>query len=289
MTGNLFRMTLDELVSRSRHPEPWFEGDNLPWSDPEFSERMLREHLSQNHDAASRRGVRIKRQTAWIHERLLEGHAAKVLDLGCGPGLYANRLVGLGHECHGIDFGPASIAYATESARGLRCSYQCEDLRSAEYGQGHHLVMLIFGEFNTFNPADARTVLRKCRSAIRPDGLLLLEPHTFEFIRGMAQKPASWRTSEGGLFLDRHHLCLEERFWNDSARTTTTRYYVIDAATANVTRYACSYQAYTEVDYRAVLAECGFTDVTFYPSLTGEADHPEEGLFALTARRAKCG
>ena len=30
-------------------------GRRLPWDDPEFSERMLREHLSQDHDMASRR------------------------------------------------------------------------------------------------------------------------------------------------------------------------------------------------------------------------------------------
>lgn len=35
-----------------------------------------------------------------------------MLDLGCGPGLYSHRLATLGHRVHGIDFGPASIAYA---------------------------------------------------------------------------------------------------------------------------------------------------------------------------------
>jgi len=35
----------------------------------------------------------------------------KVLDLACGPGLYASRFTGLGYEVRGIDFGPASIEY----------------------------------------------------------------------------------------------------------------------------------------------------------------------------------
>ena len=39
-----------------RHPiEPWSGVHKIPWDEPEFSARMLREHLSQEHDAASRR------------------------------------------------------------------------------------------------------------------------------------------------------------------------------------------------------------------------------------------
>ena len=46
--------SLTDLVHRAPIPLPWAEGDNIPWHDPEFSQRMLREHLSQAHDAASR-------------------------------------------------------------------------------------------------------------------------------------------------------------------------------------------------------------------------------------------
>ena len=44
-----------DLIKRKAVPEPWAEGDNIPWSEPGFSERILAEHLSQAHDAASRR------------------------------------------------------------------------------------------------------------------------------------------------------------------------------------------------------------------------------------------
>ena len=86
---------------------------------------MLKEHLSQEHDAASRRAAIIDGQVAWIHDHLLQGNPTRILDLCCGPGLYANRLARLGHRCVGIDFSPASIAYARErsEAGGLSCTY----------------------------------------------------------------------------------------------------------------------------------------------------------------------
>src|SRR5512136_2789997 len=156
-------MKLMDLVYRSVNPEPWAEGDNIPWHEPAFSARMLKEHLSQAHDAASRRTETIERQVAWIHGELLCEHQAKILDLGCGPGLYASRLARLGHQCVGIDYSSASIGYATECAQRekLPCTYVRQDLRLAEYGEGFGLVMLIFGEFNVFRPSDARSILLK--------------------------------------------------------------------------------------------------------------------------------
>ena len=102
-------MNLIDLINRTSNPEPWSEGDNIPWNDPGFSQRMLKEHLSQDHDAASRKFERIGQHVHWIHHNALDGKPGKLLDLGCGPGLYANRLAKLGHECIGIDFSPASI------------------------------------------------------------------------------------------------------------------------------------------------------------------------------------
>lgn len=47
--------TICDIVDRAQAPAPWSEGDNIPWDEPEFSERMLAEHLSQEHDLALRR------------------------------------------------------------------------------------------------------------------------------------------------------------------------------------------------------------------------------------------
>lgn len=87
----------------------WNGTYRIPWDDPDFSRRMLAEHLSQDHDLASRRSEWIDKQVAWIHEHLLGATPSRILDLGCGPGFYSHRLATLGHDCRGIDFGPASI------------------------------------------------------------------------------------------------------------------------------------------------------------------------------------
>ena len=62
-------MQLLDIVYRASVPPPWGEGDNIPWDEPGFSRRMLEEHLSQEHAAASRRFATIDQHVDFIHQR----------------------------------------------------------------------------------------------------------------------------------------------------------------------------------------------------------------------------
>ena len=280
-------MKLSDILARKSPPEPWAEGDNIPWNEPGFSRRMLREHLTQSHDLASRRSEKIDAHVEWIHREALHGIPVKILDLGCGPGFYSSRLARLGHRCIGIDYSPASIEYATEQAarERLDCEYIHADIRTAEYGSGYGLAMLIFGEFNVFKPEDAGRILQKAHDALDSDGVLLLEAHTSEAMREFGQRPATWYSSESGLFSDLPHLCLQENFWDAGSETVTRRYLIISTSTGEVARYAQSLKAYTEGQYRAVIEGAGFADVRFLPSLIGKEDPSQPHLLAITARK----
>ena len=280
-------MNLYDLINRTPDPRPWVEGDHIPWDEPGFSARMLREHLSQEHNAASRCYEIVDRQVAWIHNHVLQGVPGRVLDLGCGPGLYASRLARLGHTCTGIDFSPASIEYARQQALadGLNCTYVFDDVRQADLGQDYDLVMMIFGEFNVFRPADAQLILQKAYRALKPSGRLLLEVHTEDVVQRVGHLSASWYTSQGGLFADAPHLVLEDSSWDEAAGAATNRMFVIDPATSLVMPYAQSFQAYAEADYRRILKEAGFKAVMVYPDLGVPVPGQEQDFFVLVAQK----
>ncbi|MBX3001356.1 MAG: class I SAM-dependent methyltransferase [Caldilineaceae bacterium] len=280
-------MNLLDLIHRQSIPEPWAEGEKIPWNDPAFSRRMLREHLSQEHDHASRRSERIERHVAWMHGTLLGAKGASILDLGCGPGLYATRLARLGHPVTGIDFSPASIDYAQKQAteENLPCRFVHGDIRRVEYGSGYGLAMLIFGEFNVFHPDDARAILRKIHAALDDGGLLLLEPHTVDVVKRSGESPPSWYTSKSGLFSEAPHLVLTENFWFEDRQIATERYFIINGQSGEITRHAANMQAYSDDQLTFLLVECGFTDLCFYPSLHGDIDAAQADFFALTARK----
>lgn len=283
-------MKLSDLVERAPIPVPWGEADNIPWNEPAFSERMLAEHLSQDHDAASRRFEIIDDHVRWIHQTLLKERPQKLLDLACGPGLYASRLGRLGHTVTGIDFSPASIRYARqEVARAglsLACTFIEADLRKLEYGVSYDFAMLIFGEFNTFKPVDATLILERTYHALRPGGILLLEPQNFTSIHRALLSPSVWRTYRTGLFSNRPYLYLQEDFWDDRTNTVATRYWIVDAETAEVNRYAQTTQAYQDTELEALLARQGFSQITFHPSLSPREDQSRQDFFAVTAIRS---
>jgi SAM-dependent methyltransferase len=276
-------LSLLDLVDRSA-AEPWRDGDNIPWHEPGFSKRMLAEHLSQEHDAASRCEETIEEHVGWIHKDVLAGRTTKVLDLACGPGLYASRLASMGHECVGIDYSPASIAHAKDEVgdTGLNCQYVEADIRQADYGSGFGLVMLIYGELNVFRPDDAKLILRKAHKALDPGGIIVLEPSTEEAVREIGARRPFWATAEIGLFSNRPHLRLQEASWDAEARVATTRYFIVDAEDGSVERFAGSTQAYSDEEYRELLKECGFEDIEFRPPLAGDFnDH----LMILIAKK----
>jgi SAM-dependent methyltransferase len=280
-------MNLLDIIHRNPNPTAWSEGGKIPWDEPGFSRRMLREHLTQEHDHASRRQSVIDEHVRWIHAQILGGEPARILDLGCGPGLYSTRLAKLGHDCVGFDFSPASIEYAQQTAvqQSLSCQFNLADIRTADYGSGYDLAMLIYGEFNAFQPAEAKAILRKAYEALNPGGRLLLEVHHLGVVQRVGAEGSSWYSSEGGLFSDEPHLCLIENFWDQDKLVATTRFYVINTFTAQAQPYINTLQGYRPQEYRTMLADAGFGEVEEFPSLGYSDDTTQEDFVVLVALR----
>jgi SAM-dependent methyltransferase len=262
------------LLHRSTIPSGW---QKIPWHDPDFSRRMLAEHLSQSHDLASRRQMIIEQHVQWIHRKILREQPSKILDLGCGPGLYAKRLTVLGHDCTGLDFSPASVAYAREQHPSG--NYILGDVRELDYGEGYDLAMMIYGEMNAFSEADAALIVCKAHAALKPGGKLLLEVHPFETIRQIGQEPSSWYTTDRGLFADEPYLCLSESRYDAD---TAIKWFYVYTESGAMQQYINMLHAYTDDEYRWLLR--GFEQVLFYPSLTGNPDRDD--LFVLVAEKA---
>jgi SAM-dependent methyltransferase len=281
------QLTIKDIIGRKLPPEPWAEGEKIPWNEPRFSRRMLKEHLSQDHDWASRRSFIIDKHVKWIFQDLLNRRSGRVLDLGCGPGFYTSRLAKAGCECKGIDFSPAAIEYAIAQAEAMpaKPEYVLDDIKTAEYGSDFDLVMLLFGEFNVFSPENTASILQKSFNALKPGGILLIEPSTVEYVKNVGTKGTFWSGGVSGLFSDSPHLVLKEAFWIEKQNVAVERVYIIDAQTAEVIRCSSSIRAYKPNELREMLLHAGFADIKKYETMGNTGRDALPGFFAISARR----
>ena len=280
--------TIQDIFLTDTVPKPWAEGGNVPWYEPDFSKRMLDEHLSQRHSAASRRLEIIDLYVEWIHSKLLKNQRAKILDICCGPGLYSQRLARLGHRCTGIDYSPASIEYAKKVSKESeqKCHYILEDIRNVDFETDFDLIMMIYGEFNVFEPEQAKQLLSRAYQSLDRNGLLLLEVHTFDAVKKIGLQNSTWKSVNQGLFSQKPHLVLEQGFWDSETNTATKRFYVIDAADCSVRRYAVTYQAYSSEQYVQRVCSAGFCKAEFLqgPDSTQKDDFADSLTFLVAEK-----
>jgi SAM-dependent methyltransferase len=249
---------------------------------------MLKNHLSQDHDWASRRLEFVKHQVEWLTGQLAP--QSRILDLACGPGFYTQILGGLGHHCVGVDFSPASIEYARQEAarEGLPLEYALNDIRRYDTNQTFDCVMFIFGEFNVFSAADAKAILAKAARMLKPGGLFVLEGHRFEAVRDIGEAPASWWSCQAGegVLSDDPHLCLQENYWDQASSTATTRYFTLDAATSEIRMFCSSWTGYTLAQYETLLIEAGFQTPRLLTADQWPVGGPFEGvMMTLVCRK----
>lgn len=276
-------MNINKLISQHLPIRLSPNESKIPWNDADFSQRMLENHLSQEHDWASRKLAVIERQVDWLCSQLAPG--AKVLDLGCGPGFYTQLLAKRGFCCTGVDFSPASIAYAQQQAQaaGLDIDYQLLDVRSYRPTKKFDFIMMTFGELNVFSTADAKSLLKHCANWLTPNGKLLVEVHSFDEVKRQGQAEPSWQRHSQGLFLDAPHLLLTEHAWDEALQTSSTLFWVIEE-NGKVTRFGSRMQAWQDGEYLQLLNECGFNKIQRIDTAEWPSSNTFEGkLYTLMA------
>jgi len=194
------------------------------WTEPHLAQQMLKTHLDQNTPLASRTLPVVEQTVAWLDDRFgLEGK--NVCDLGCGPGLYAERYAQRGAFVEGLDFSTNSIAYATENAASGRgsLSFRRADYLSDELPSGQDLVTLIYCDFCPLSPAQRSILLNKVRCALVPDGAFVFDVYSTKAFEGISE----------GTVLSRNHA---NGFWsaNDCFVFQSTWTYPIDAVSLDL-------------------------------------------------------
>lgn len=262
-----FSDILWRLYNRPDPPQPWVDGGNLPWNEPSFAQRMLKEHLDQSHGAASRVSAERELQIGWLQEKLGVAAGHQMLDMTCGPGLYAVEFARQGCQVTGVDFSPAAVAYAREYAarQGVAksCSFLEKDVRAATFSPASFdAALFLYGQLAVFRREEALALLQEIARVLKPGARLAIELLDQE--RVDKNHSSWWFTDDKGLWGDRPFLHLGERTWLAEEMISVEEFTIINLETAESTEINLSDQTYAVPEMVQMLRDAGFSSVDVY-------------------------
>lgn len=150
-------------------------GDTNIWTDRYIQAQLLAAHLNPETDAATRRPSTIAATVDWILKD--RPHAGRLVDLGCGPGLYAEAFAARQLSVLGVDINSCSLnhARAASLAKGLEIDY-LEHSYLDPFADGlFDLAICIYCDFGALTRDQQGTFLRNVSRILAPDGTLVLD------------------------------------------------------------------------------------------------------------------
>ena len=168
----------EKLNAISARPRPFeYYTTDVLWTDPHIAKQMLKFHLDQSTDAASRKLTFVDRSVDWLGSRLGVGQGFRIADFGCGPGLYATRLAAKGARVTGIDFSEGSLRYAEQSARSQGFCIDFVHANYLEYTSESRFdaIIMIYCDFCALSASRRSLLLRTFTGHLADGGVVVLD------------------------------------------------------------------------------------------------------------------
>ena len=275
---------LSRIRQLQEKPQPFEPGEPLFWTDPHIAKQMLATHLDPSVDAASRRPETIARTTTWITGSLGLRSGDRILDLGCGPGLYAERLAQAGFQVIGVDFSQNSIDYAAAQAlqKQIAIQYRCQNYLELDERAVYDAVLLIYGDFCPLSPEQRAKLLANVRAALKPGGCFILDVTTPR-LRQKHLLKNGWYAAGHGFWKPGPHLVLEQGFAYPG--DLFLEEYIVIEEDGKISVYRNWFQEYTPETITAELAAGGLTVESLWSDLTGTPYTPDAEWIGIVARK----
>ncbi len=218
-----------DLNEFNRKPEPFsrYTTDML-WTDPWIAQQMLKAHLDESTDLASRRSQTIDDIVGWFDRKI--GLSGKnVCDLGCGPGLYARRMATRGARVIGVDFSAVSLDYARSeaAAHNLDIEYRKADYLIDDLPDEQDVISLIWCDFCTLPPEKRRALLERIKGMLNPGGTFVFDVSTTQQFEKRREIMTYGRRPMGDFWSPDDHFGFQTTFLYDQDRIALDRYLIV--------------------------------------------------------------
>ncbi|MCK4259670.1 MAG: methyltransferase domain-containing protein [Halanaerobiales bacterium] len=278
------KLSLNLIKELSEKPEIFAPGNALFWNDPHISEQMLAAHLHPEWDAASRKHSIIDQSVEWLVKRLNVKGGEKILDLGCGPGLYCTRFYQNGLNVTGMDLSENSINYAVNQAKENNQSieYINQNYLTMDFEDRFDIITLIYCDFGVLCDEDRDLLLKKIYRALKPGGTVVFDLFTKNNPKEIQE---SWSFQNGGFWNPNPHLLLSKVFHYPDDEIYLDQYIVI-TEDGNLKQYRIWEHYYSVETITPILEKAGFIVEEVWSDLTGTLYHEKSESIAIMAKKS---
>ena len=268
----------------SLRPEPFSRYTAMElWTRPHLARQMLKFHLDQETDLASRRFETIDQIVTWINSQV-DLSDKRLCDLGCGPGLYAQRFTASGADVTGVDFSAHSLEYARlkagENNQSIR--YLEADYLSDELPGGFDIVTLIYTDYSVLSPSQRARLLGRIGKMLNPGGRLVMD------VAGMGSLDAKEECTlledrlMHGFWAEGDYVAIQRSFVYRDERLSLDRFVIVEPdETWHVFNW---FQYFTADQLQEELSTAGFSIELMSGSLRGEPLEPNGDYIGVIAR-----
>lgn len=263
------------LYQRSSH--------NL-WTDPYIAQNMLKAHLDDTHDAASRNSRTIQRTVTWI-DAVAEGKRT-LIDLGCGPGLYSQAFAARGYTVTGVDISSSSLAYAKQAALVAHkpITYLCQDYVTEPLPGRYDLAVCIYCDFGALISDEQQRFLQHVHASLNDNGLLIFDVFGAGLCK-VCQEERTWAYEAGADFWSATpHYVLSEHVHFSAANAWGHRTIILEED-HRPKEYISWDTYYTEAAITTLLARHGFSVEAIQHDLVEENTFTSNDVLFVKARK----
>jgi len=273
-----------ELEKINERPKPFqfYTASDL-WTDEHTSKQMLSFHLNEAIDVSSRKVKFIDRSVEWIASEFKIGSETKIVDFGCGPGLYAARLAKCGAIVTGIDFSKRSVEYAKAVAdrEKLNVNYVNQNYLEFETDERFDLVLMIMCDFCALSPTQRNLMLSKFYEILNPGGSVLLDVYSLAAF-GQREEAASYEVNQlNGFWSPNKYYGFVNTFKYDEVKVILDKYTIVEPER---TRQVYNWlQHFAPEDLEREFREAGFSFKGLYADAAGAPYDQKSSEFAIVA------
>lgn len=264
-------------------PKLYESGEPLFWDDEHISEGMLEAHLDSEFEGATRNFVFVFRSADWIAKLAQPIEHPKILDLGCGPGIYAEQFHKRGFKVTGVDFSKRSINYAKESAdrQGYAIEYRYMDYLKIKDSEAFDVATMIYCDYGVLNPDHRKILLERVYNALKPGGIFILDVFTpINYTEYKEERKTIYRNI--GFWSAEPHLAIQTNYRYDTD-TFLEQYLILTEH--DLKRYHNWNQAFTPETLRNELKVAGFIDLEIFANVIGSPYETQSETICIVCRK----